>query len=348
MKLAFVVNALATEEPAYTTTRLAFAAKKAGHEVWTIAVGDLAQQANGSVTAAANRPADKKYRSLTSFAADLLDRNQEQETVVVDDLDVLFLRNDPAADAVDRPWAQRAGVHFGQLAAARGVVVVNDPFNLANAIDKTYFQHFPEEVRPATMISRNSRELRAFVKEHGGRAVLKPLQGSGGQGVFVVGGKGQQNLNQIIETISRDGFVVAQEYLKGAEQGDVRVFVMNGNPLMVDGKYASFRRQNSTDDPRSNMHVGGKAVAAKITTEMHEVIAAIRPKLIMDGMFLVGLDMVGNRLMEVNVFSPGGLGSAGSIAGVDFASEVVAALERKVRLRRTYGAVLDNTTLATL
>lgn len=344
MKIGFVVNAIATELPQYTTTRLAFAARRAGHEVWTIQVGDLAQEPDGAITVHAYRPEPKRYRSLTSFASDLF--GGEPEKITIDDLDVLMLRNDPAADAVDRPWAQRAGVHFGQLAVARGVIVVNDPSHLAEAIDKTYFQHFPERVRPQTMISRDPAAIKEFVANHGGKAVLKPLQGSGGQGVFVLGGKGPQNVNQIIESITRDGFVVAQEYLKGAEDGDVRIFIMNGDPLTADGAYAAFRRRNETDDPRSNMHVGGVAEKAKITAEMFDLISVVRPKLVADGMFLVGLDVVGDRLMEVNVFSPGGLGSAGTLFGVDFAGEVINALEKKVTLRSVYGASINNTSLA--
>lgn len=348
MKIGFVVNEIPTEKPGFTTTRLAFAASRAGHEVWTIEVGDLAQSTKGPVIGRARRPGDKRYRSLDSFASDLLGGDEIGEKVIVDDLDVLMLRNDPAGDAVDRPWAQRAGVHFGQLAVARGVIVVNDPFHLANAIDKTYFQHFPDRVRPRTMISRDPDDIKEFVADHDGQAVLKPLQGSGGQGVFVLGGKGPQNVNQIIESIARDGFVVAQEYLSGAEDGDIRVFVMNGEPLEADGVFAAFRRRNETDDPRSNMHVGGKAEAVKISPEMLDLIAQVRPKLIADGMFLVGLDIVGDKLMEVNVFSPGGLGSVGELTGVDFASKVIEALQHKVELQATYGTGLDNTSLATL
>lgn len=348
MRIGFVVNDITTEQPGYTTTRLAFAARKRGHEVWSIGVAELAQDPDGTVTGHAHGPADKRYRSLKSFAKDLLGDGGVAEKIRVDELDVLMLRNDPAADAQERPWAQRAGVLFGQLAAARGVVVVNDPVHLADAIDKTYFQHFPEAVRPATMISRDPGDLKAFVSDHGGRAVLKPLQGSGGQGVFVVGGKEQQNLNQIIESIARDGFVVAQEYLKGAEEGDVRLFVMNGRLLQVDGKYAAFRRKNETGDPRSNMHVGGKAETATVTKEMFELVDMVRPKLINDGMFLVGLDVIGDVLMEVNVFSPGGLGSASLLHEVDFADAVIQAIERKAALRGAYGNTIDNVALATL
>jgi hypothetical protein len=89
------------------------------------------------------------------------------ERITVDDLDVLFLRNDPAAD-LERPWAQSAGFVFGQRAADRGVVVVNDPYCLANAINKMYFQHFPKEVRPRALISRSVEDIRKFVEEQGG------------------------------------------------------------------------------------------------------------------------------------------------------------------------------------
>jgi glutathione synthase len=166
--------------------------------------------------------------------------------------------------------------------------------------------------------------------------------------VFLIRGKKGENLNQIIETITRDGFVVAQEYLKEAEEGDVRLFVMNGSPLEVGGKFAAFRRVNPEDDVRSNMHVGGEAEKAKVTEEMLQVVSLVRPRLIKDGMFLVGLDIVGDKLMEANVFSPGGLGSAGDLYEVDFAAAVIEALEQKVAVRAGYGSSLPNDVLATM
>ncbi len=348
MKVGFVVNDIATELPEYTTTRLGFAATRRGHEVWTLGVGDLAQDPDGTVTGSARRPADKRYRSLASFGRDLLDGDGERERVVVDDLDVLVLRNDPAGDAVDRPWAQRSGLAFGQLAAARGVIVLNDPVSLADALDKTYFQHFPAEVRPATLISRDPVEIKAFVADRGGRAILKPLQGSGGQGVFEVGGGSRQNVDQIIESITRDGFVVAQQRLPGADRGDVRILLVNGAALRVGDHYAAFRRHNDGDALRSNMSAGGKAKPVKVTGAMLDLVELVRPKLVQDGMFLAGIDVIGSKLLEVNVFSPGGFGSAGELRGVDFAAAVVEAMERKVHLRAAYGMALSNLTLATL
>jgi glutathione synthase len=188
--------------------------------------------------------------------------------------------------------------------------------------------------------------IEEFITDLGGKAVLKPLQGSGGAGVFLVDRKEAPNLKQIIEAISRDGYVVAQEYLPEAAKGDVRMFVMNGEPLMVDGEYAAFRRTPSTKDIRSNMSAGGKAEKVKVTDEMLEMVEVVRPKLVADGMFLVGLDIVGDKLMEINVFSPGGLGSAHGLYEVNFAPAIIAELERKVNIRKHYPEI-DNTSLAT-
>jgi glutathione synthase len=348
MKLGFVVNDVATEQPKYTTTRLALAARRRDHEVWLIGVGDLSHTDSGTVMARARSPEDKAYRSLDNFLEDIQDPETTPELISVDELDVLMLRNDPAEDAAKRPWAQASGVLFGQLAETAGVLVVNDPAHLADALNKTYFQHFPEDVRPRTLISRTEEDIKDFVKELGGRAVLKPLQGSGGKGVFVVHGKKGENLNQIIETIVSDGFVVVQEYLKEAEEGDVRLFLLNGMPLEADGKMAAFRRVSPEDDVRSNTRVGGKPQRVKVTEEMLNVARLVSPKLIKDGMFLVGLDLVGDKLMEANVFSPGGLGSAGDLYEVDFAAAVIEDLERKTSIRASYGQRLPNEDLATM
>jgi len=226
--------------------------------------------------------------------------------------------------------------------------VVNDPDSLANAVNKTYFQHFPEVVRPRTLISRDAVEIAAFIDDMGGQAVLKPLQGSGGSGVFFVSSDESPNLNQMIEAVGRDGYVVAQEALPDADDGDVRLFVMNGEPLVDGAHYAAFRRVNTTGDKRSNMRVGGEAKTAKVTDAMLEVVETVRPKLIADGMFLVGLDIVGEKLVEVNVFSPGGLGSCEQLYKARFTDRVIDALERKVNLRQQYGSTLSNNRLATL
>jgi len=346
MKFAFVVNDVQTELASYTTTRLAMAAVNRGHKSFTFGVGDFICAADGSIHAVAHKVRGKSFKSLEKFLTEL--KANELEQVNLDEFDAVMLRNDPSTDAIERPWAQSSGILFGQLVASRGVMVLNDPDNLARAINKTYFQQFPEEVRPKTCISRNVEELKRFIGEQHDKVVIKPLQGSGGKNVFLIGEDERANLNQMLDAVLRDGYCVAQEYLPAAAQGDVRLFVMNGRPLKRDGKYAAFRRVNKSGDARSNMHTGGESEAVEITDEMLRIVEIVRPKLVSDGMFLVGLDIVADKLIEINVFSPGGLGSSSQFAGVDFAQVVVEDLERKIEYRKYYNGRMPNHELATL
>jgi Prokaryotic glutathione synthetase, ATP-grasp domain len=218
--------------------------------------------------------------------------------------------------------------------------------DLARAL--MYFQHFPEEVRPRSLITRSAEDIRKFVEQENGRAVLKPLQGSGGANVFLVKPSETGNLNQIIEAVSRDGYVIAQEYLPAAKEGGTRLFLMNGRPLEVNGKYAAFRRISAKGDARSNVHAGGRMAKAQITDEMLQIAEIVRPKLLHDGMFLVGLDIVGDKLMEINVFSPGGLGDGAKLEGENFPRAVIESLERKVMYRARGKGKLTNLQLAML
>jgi glutathione synthase len=333
MRIGFVVNQVLTEQAQYTTTRLALASTRRGHETWVMGVDDFAHQPDGSITANARAGKSKRFRSTKRYLDNLQGPAGIAESICVDELDVLVMRNDPAEDATERPWAVASGVLFAQLGASRGVLVLNDPYSLANALNKTYFQHYPAEVRPRTLISRDPDAIAAFVDEQGGEAVLKPLQGSGGSSVFLISEDEAPNLTQIIEAILRDGYVVAQERLPDAADGDVRMFVIDGEPLQRDGTFAAFRRVNEGDDLRSNMHAGGIAEAVEVTGEMLALVDLARPKLRSDGMFLVGLDIVGSKLMEVNVFSPGGLGSVQRLYDVDFADIVIEAIENKFKSR---------------
>jgi glutathione synthase len=348
MKIGFVVNDVQTEQAGYTTTRLALTATQLGHEAWTLGVADFEYAPDGSIRAYARSVSNKEHESLEAYLKELQGDEARTETIDAGALDVLMLRNDPSEDKAERAWAQTSGILFGQLAMRHGVIVLNDPANLANAINKTYFQHFPEQVRPKTCISRDPAAIKEFIAEQNGQAVIKPLQGSGGASVFLIRDADVANMNQMIDAVLRDGYCIAQEYLAAAQQGDVRLFVMNGRPLKKDGKYAAFRRVNKTGDMRSNMHSGGEAAPAEIDRCALRLVELVRPKLVADGMFLVGLDIVKDKLMEINVFTPGGLGSAQAATGVDFAEVVIHDLERKVRCRRHYGGSISNVQIATL
>ncbi|MDM9625480.1 glutathione synthetase [Rhizobium sp. S152] len=347
MRIAFLVNSIAGEASYYTTTALALAAIARGHEVCYVTPGDFIMRADDSLLVRAVVPPPKQKKA-DSFVATLHDGKWQAETIDISEVDVLFLRNDPSEDADERPWAAHVGAMFGRLAVERGVITVNDPDGLSRAQNKLYFQDFPQSVRPTTLISKNIDEIRDFIAAHKQGVILKPLQGSGGRHVFKIASNKESNLNQIFEAVSGEGYLIAQGYLPDATEGDIRLFLMNGKPLERDGTYAAFRRVPAKGEVRSNMNAAGTAAAAKITPKILEVADAVRPKLIADGMFLVGLDIVGDKILEINVFTPGGLPDVEQLYGVDFSPDVIAALEHKVAIRNNYGSSVPNRVLATL
>ncbi len=348
MLIAFFVNDMAREFPNYTTTVLAHEAVQRGHRVCYITPGDFVMPPDDSMRLHARMAPAKKHKSHTEFFKGVEAVGEKTTELAMTDVDVLWLRSDPSLDAQAAPWAADAGILFGREAVKRGVLVLNDPNSLSLAVNKMYFQSFPDAVRAETLITKHANDVKDFAKKHGGHCILKPLQGSGGSGVFKVDKKNESNLNQMIEAITRDGYIIAQAYVPAASKGDIRLFIMNGVPLQIGKKYAALRRVSAKDDIRSNIHAGGKAVAVDVGETELRVAEQIRPKLIADGMFLVGIDIVGDKILEVNVFSPGNLHSCNTLAGVNFAEPIIASVERKVEISKEFEHSFDNTALAVM
>ncbi|MCR6497808.1 glutathione synthase [Shinella sp. CPCC 101442] len=348
MRIAFFVNSIEDETPTFTTTSLAMAALSRGHDICYLTPGDFVLRADDSLSVRGRVLPGKRYRKAESFHAALQGDEATIETMDISEVDVLFLRNDPSLDADGRPWAAHVGAMFGRLAAARGTLVVNDPDGLSLAQNKLYFQGFPQAVRPQTLISKSIEEIRGFIDLHKEGVIMKPLQGSGGKNVFKIGSTGEANLNQIFEAVSGEGYLIAQNYLAAATEGDIRLFLMNGRPLEKDGTYAAIRRVPAKGEVRSNIHAAGTAVKVEITPEILAIAEMVRPKLVEDGMFLVGLDIVGDKILEINVFTPGGLSAMFDLYGVDFSENVIVALENKVTQRDAYEGAIANRILATL
>lgn len=346
MRIAFFVNSVDLEYPRYTTTLIADAALRRGHSVYYVTPDDFICRPDDRMSVQAIRPKKKKYKKLENIISAIQGDDAKEETIDISDIDILFLRNDPSLDAEERPWAAQAGVIFGKLATQRGAIVLNDPEGLGQAQNKLYFQTFPDAVRPKTLISKKASEIRDFVDQQKGKVIIKPLQGSGGKNVFMIKSSKDENLNQIIEAVSKEGYVIAQGYISEAKEGDVRLFMMNGRPLELDGKFAAVRRVPAEDEIRSNMHAQGSAEKVDLTETHLHIAELVRPKLMQDGMFLVGLDIVGDKILEINVFSPGALWSASKTQGVPFAEAIVDSLERKVEIRDAYSEIVPNKTLA--
>ncbi len=348
MRIAFVVNDIKTEQPGYTTTHLALAATNMGHKAWYISISNFCYESDENVHAKATRVAKIGHRSCNSYLGDLLGKQAITEKINLAELDVVMLRNDPSEDASSRPWARLAGINFTRFAMRQGVLVVNDPDGLTEAVNKLYLQQFPAEVRPMALITRDRQEIKAFSEAMGGTIVLKPLFGSGGRNVFLMRPEDMPNANQMIDAVSRDGYIIAQEYLPEAVHGDTRLFMLNGQPLCHKGKYAAMRRVRSDGDMRSNMTAGASSEPANITDEILELAELIRPQLLHDGMFFVGLDIVGNKLMEINVFSPGGLESASAFTDIKFCQLIIQDLQRKLEHRVNTDRYFSNKELAVL
>ncbi len=299
-------------------------------------VYNLAYYPDGQMGARAWRASKKKYKAQEEYMLEIKGKKAHTDVIKASDLDVLFIRNDPSAAPSNEPWAQTAGVVFGQVAVEAGVIVLNDPFTLSDSVNKMYFQQFPEAVRPQTLITRDINEIKEFYEDQG-RIIIKPLQGSGGQGVFLVTDENKSNINSMIEANLRDGYIIAQEYLPQAAEGDIRLFMINGNIFEHKGKVAALHRYNDTGDARNNIHAGGKVKKVKLTSKMRELAEMVRPKLIADGIFIAGLDIAGDKLMETNLFSPGALTTISRMEETNFAEGICQAIKRKVAYVATYG-----------
>lgn len=332
MRLAYFVNDVATEIDEYTTTRLARAAAQRGHEVWYVGVGDVEfGGSEGQVVARAHAAVFEEDDTLASF----MERVKEggAERVVMDDLDALFLRNESIDDLLqDRPWASPLAVVFGQMLQARGVTVVNDPTSLVRATSKLYLEEFPEKIRPRSLVTRDPEAIERFVREVG-HSVVKPLYGAKGRNVFMIEDEGETNLAQMTEAVLQDGYAIVQEFVDGGEEGDARIFLLEGEILERDGVLAAFRRVPSGNDPRANISTGGRSVPLEIGDEQREIVEAMGAKLVADGMWFVGIDVIGGKVVEINAESPGGMQSVERLYEIDVCPTVIEALERRTASR---------------
>jgi glutathione synthase len=326
MRMAFLVNEVATEIDEYTTTRLARAAARLGHEVWYAGVGDAELGGDGQLVARAHAAEFDNDDTLESFMERIKERDAER--IVLDDLDSLFLRNESLEDIQERPWASPLGVVLGQMLKARGVTVVNDPMSLVRATSKLYLEEFPERVRPRSLVTRDPEAIERFVSEVG-HSVVKPLYGAKGRNVFAIEDEREANLAQITEAVLQDGYAIVQQFVDGGEDGDARIFLLDGQILEQDGTLAAFRRVPAGNDSRANISKGGRAVPLEVGDVERGIVEAISRKLVADGMFFVGIDVIGDKVVEINAESPGGMQAVERLYENDVCPTVIQTLERR-------------------
>jgi glutathione synthase len=328
MRLAFFVNDVATEVDEYATTRLARAAAQRDNEVWYVGVGDVELgESGGQLMARAHAAELAAGDTLAGFMERIKERDAER--IAMDDLDALFLRNESIDDLQGRAWASPLGVVIGQMLKDRGVTVVNDPMSLVRATSKLYLEEFPERIRPRSLVTRDPDAIEGFVAEVG-HCVVKPLYGAKGRNVFMVEDETEANLAQITEAVLEDGYAIVQQFVDGGEDGDARIFLLEGQILEQDGRLAAFRRMSTGNDLRANISTGGRPVELEIGDVERGIVDAMSDKLVADGMFFVGIDVIGDMVVEINAESPGGIQAVERLYEIDVCLTVIEALERRV------------------
>jgi glutathione synthase len=324
MKIFFIVNNPKTQKTTYTTAHLALSAAQRGHQTFLVGAHDLTIR-DGLVIGAAVKA--KSMPNTDAFVTEL--RGTFPRTEVLSGADIIFLRHNPTEGAVS-PTRGNPTLDFARLLMQQGSRVINSPDGVARAQSKLYITRLPKEILPKMMVSRDPKELKHFLQELPGAGVLKPISGFGGENVFYLRRKQVVNLNQIIDVVCRDGFAMAQEFLPEAKDGDKRLLLLNGDPIRWGEnpeQVAMYRRMRPKGDFRNNIHIGGKRRRALFTQAEQNIVEAIRPMLIADGLSLVGVDIVGDKLLEVNVFAPGGIHNINELCRVDVASLILSRLE---------------------
>ena len=232
-------------------------------------------------------------------------------------LDVLWMRKDPPVDL--------AFLHATQLVESTGdrpPLYVNAPSGLRTANEKLWALHFPE-LTPVTLVSRDPGQLRTFIEEAPEGVIVKPVDGHGGEGVVLLR-KGDRNTASILELLTERGreWAVAQHYVPAAREGDKRILLLDGEPL------GAILRVPLEHENRANMAVGGKPVKCQLTPRDREICARLAPRLRSEGLVFVGIDVIGDFLIEVNVTSPTGLAEMARLDGGDPAGRILAHVER--------------------
>jgi len=293
-----------------TTFVLMLEAQRRGHRVFSLDPADLGV-AGGKAVGRARRVT---VRPEEGNHADV----GPPEHLVLDDLDVVWQRKDPPVDA-DYVTATQI------LRLCRRALVLNRPEGILAANEKLYSLLFAD-LMPETLVAREIPRFLDFMAERGGEMIVKPLDGKGGEGIFHLR-QDDRNLFSILEQSTAFGtkWAMAQRYMPEIREGDKRILLLEGEPL------GALLRVPAQDETRANLHVGGRAAKAAITLEDRRIIDRIRPWLERDGLFFVGIDVIGDRLTEINLTSPTGIQEMNALDSARYEERVLQRVEQRLQ-----------------
>ena len=297
-----------------TTFVIMLEAQHRGHTVWVAAPEDLGVEA-GVLTARVRPVTLRRERGNHAVLGEI-------RSVALDtEADVVLQRVDPPVDAAYVTATQL-------LALCRRALVLNRPTGILAANEKLYALNF-SDLMPVTQVTQSIPKLVEFLAKLGGEMIVKPLDGKGGEGIFHVR-EGDPNLLSILEQSTRFETVrvMAQEYLPQVREGDKRILLVGGHPI------GAVLRIPAESEIRANFHAGGRAAPSKLDEHDHRIIERLAPRLRADGLFFVGVDVIGGRLTEINVTSPTGVQEINALEDRRLEVEILDGIERELTAHR--------------
>lgn len=319
MKVAFIIDPIQRLDPGHdTSVALMEAAQALGHDVW-ITEAHLLSIADGQaiaelqpITLKPVQPGDNRWIAEPDWFS-----VGDYVLMPLEEMDAVFMRIDPPV-TISYLYA----TYILDAIDPAKTLVINSPHGLRTANEKMYALHF-SDVMPKTIVSRDKRVILDFVEQQG-RAVLKPLGGKAGEGILFLEA-GDRNFNSLIEISTGQGKipVMIQDYLPEAKDGDKRIIVVDGEPI------GAVNRVPTGKEFRGNMAVGGRVEAAEVTKRDREICARLADSLRKDGLYFVGLDVIGGYLTEVNVTSPTGVREIDRLDNVRLGERVMEWLAQK-------------------
>ncbi len=282
-----------------------------GHDVWMAEASALALRDGRTVAWARQAPA---FRDPLRFEPG------PPSTLELASCDVVFMRKDPPIDA--------AYVLATHLLEGAGTLVVNDPVSLRALNEKLWVATNWPHLQPETLATSRREAIVAFAEEMGTPIVLKPWNGNGGRGIVVTSAS-DRNLPALIDLLTTEGreAIIAQRYLPEVADGDRRILLFDGEAMGV------VNRIPGVSDHRANLHVGGRAAAADLRPVDLAICAEIGPSLREHGLLFVGIDVIGDRLTEINLTSPTGFQEYARLTGVHLERDLLDRVERRVGSR---------------
>ena len=324
MEIAFLMDRLESIEPVNeTTSHLMYECNQRGHTVYFLEPHDVYIRGDEVVARMRNVTVERGL-SMQEYWCAMIRCLRRDELIfeTVTDLDALFLRKDP-------PLNYQVMEFLGPINDQ--VFIINSAMGQILGNSKLYTLNFPGII-PETHVSRDPQRLKKISDEFGGDMVVKPLQRYGGEGVIKVSNRDQENLASLIDYYVQANRayperepIMVQEYVNGVKRnGDVRILMLNGEIL------GAMRRKPLPGAFKTNIHAGGKACRHEVTAQEEEICAAIKGRLIKDGLFFVGIDLIEGKLVEINCVSPGGIPRINRLNKARLESKVIDFIEKSV------------------